>query len=355
MAITPRTLYDEDALFDLQDGVGIRTATFEFELIDGVTGEFRGRITPIRGASLSHDTAATTKRRLSLSLGVVDTETINTVRDRVLLYMLINGTRWPLGKYMFTNKASQFFTAGRLSNVALVDEMFLVDQRIERGINGANKLVSAVIAETVAGLPIELAPLESSSFDSVESWGIGTNRGNVLTSLSVTGDYFSPWFGNDTKLHFIRSFDPDKVEPDFNYDIGNQVFRQGIIETDELLTAPNRVIVVSNAATDATASVVGVADIAANAPNSIRNRGFVVPQVFNLQVADETQARFVAAGLAQRLTVFEQVSLSTPPDPRHDSYDVILWQGEKWLELSWTMNLLEGGAMTHTLRKSYTE
>lgn len=354
MGIIDRNLYNLDPILDLQDGVGVRTATFQFDLVNGVTGEFRGSITPLAGATLSHDTSATTKRRLSIALGVTDTATINVVSDRVLVYMLINGVRWPLGRYMFTNKASQFFSSGRLSNVTLVDEMFLVDQPIEKGINGLDKLVSTVIAETVAGLPVTLAPIEESLFFSVESWGIGVNRGSILSSLSVTGDYFSPWFGNDTELHFIRSFDPAQAEPDFNYDAGNQVFQSGIVETDELLTAPNRIIVVSNTATNPKVAVVGTADIAANAPNSIQNRGFVVPKVLNLQVADNTQARLVAAGLAQRMTVFEQVSLSTAPDPRHDSYDVIIWQGEKWLELAWTMNLLEGGAMTHVLRKSYT-
>lgn len=355
MGIVERTLYQKDAFLDLQDGVGVRAASFEFQLVNGVTGQNLGLIHPIRGASLSHNTSATIKRRLSINLGVTDTAAINVVSDRVLPYMLINGVRWPLGRYMFTNKASQFFSDGRLSNVTLVDEMFLVDQPIEKGIDGLNKLVSAVINETIAGLPVTLDHVEESLFTSVESWGIGTNRGSILSSLSVTGDYFSPWFGNDTHLHFIRSFNPATADPTFNYDIGNQVFQKGIVETDELLTAPNRVIVVSNSATNAKVPVVGVADIAANAPNSIRNRGFVVPVVLNLQVGTAAQAAFVAAGLAQRMTVFEQVTLSTAPDPRHDSYDVIVWQGEKWLELAWTMNLLEGGAMTHTLRKSYVE
>lgn len=355
MSIVKRTLYEDDPFLDLQDGVGVRTATFEFDLINGATGESIGTITPLMGATLSHDTNSTVKRRLSINLGVVDTAEINVVSDRVLPYMLINGVRWPLGRYMFTNKASQFFTAGRLSNVTLVDEMFLVDQPIERGINGTGKLVTAVIEEAITGLPFQLAPLEASDFESVESWGIGVNRGSVLASLSVTGDYFSPWFGNDTQLHFIRTFDPAYSDPDFNYDVGNQVFQQGIIETDELLTAPNRVIVVSNSSSNFKEPVVGTADIASNAPNSIKNRGFVIPKVVNLQVGTADQARFVAAGLAQRMTVFEQVSLSTPPDPRHDSYDVIVWQQEKWLEIAWSMNLLEGGAMTHLLRKSYTE
>ena len=44
---------------------------------------------------------------------------------------------------------------------------------------------------------------------------------------------------------------------------------------------------------------------------------------------------------------------STIPDPRHDGYDVIRWQGFNWLELGWSLPMIEGSSMSHTLRKSY--
>ena len=104
----------------------------------------------------------------------------------------------------------------------------------------------------------------------------------------------------------------------------------------------------------ASENIVAFADVPANAPNSFTNRGFYISQVRTLQLASSSQAIAVANGLANRGTVFETVTLSTAPDPRHDSYDVIHWNGSLWLELAWTMSLLEGGAMSHTLRKGYT-
>jgi hypothetical protein len=343
-----------DPFFDLGTGVGQRAATFRFDLVDGVTGQILGQITPLRGASLSHSTQQTIKRRLSIKLGVVDTAEIDVVNNRVDVYMTANGTDYPLGRYLFTNQTKQFFSAGRLSDAVLVDEMFRVDQPIEVGINGNGYLVNVVVARALEGLGVTLAPMPANTFYSAESWSVGTNRGRVLESLAVSGDYFSPWFGNDQKLHFIRSFDPATQIPQFDYDAGNQVYLDGVIENDELLTAPNRILAVSNAATDQSVSVVGTADIPSTAPNSVQKRGFVVTKVFNLQLSSQEQATAVAAGIAQRLTIFETVSLSTPPDPRHDSYDVIRWQGEHWLELGWNMDLLEGGAMTHQLRKAYS-
>jgi hypothetical protein len=362
MAHQHLTNFPPDPILDLEPWVGQRQATFRFERINGVTGEKLGEINPIRDASLSHDTSRIIKRQLNLSLGVVDTATINVVTDRILPFMVFpNGNEYPLGTFMFTDASRQVFssgipgqhTAGGLANVTLNDEMFRVDQQIEKGFNAVGTTVSAAIISILAELGIEPI-LEASPYDSVESWSIGTNRGSILEALSVAGDYYSPWFGNDSRLHFIRTFDPAQGLPDFDFDANNKVLRDAILETDDLLTAPNRFIVVSNAATDPETEVVGVADVPVTAPHSITNRGFVIPLVQNLQISDGAQAQAVAQGLAQRFTVFERVGLTTPPDPRHDSYNVIRWQGEHWLELAWSMSLMEGGAMSHLLRKSYT-
>jgi len=74
--------------------------------------------------------------------------------------------------------------------------------------------------------------------------------------------------------------------------------------------------------------------------------------VLDLQLSDNSQAQAVAQGLVNRQTIFERVSLTTAPDPRHDSYNVIRWQGSNWLELGWSMALVEGGTMNHLLRRS---
>jgi hypothetical protein len=355
------TTLPHDPLLDLDAWVGQRQCTFRFHLINGVTRENLGEITPIRGASLTHDTTRTIKRQLDLSLGVVDTAAINVVTDRVSPFMVFpNGQEYPLGTYMFTDASREVFTsapagihtAGGLANVTLNDEMVLVDQQIIAGINGVGQNTNAVIQEALAGLPISYT-LDPSPYQSVEAWGVGTNRGQVLEALSLTGDYFSPWFGNDSKLHFIRTFDPATQVPSFNFDVGNKVIREPILETDDLLTAPNTFVVISNSATDPSVAVVGTATVPTTAPHSVANRGFAVTLVKTLQLSDNFQATATAQGLANRQTVFERVSLTTAPDPRHDSYNVIRWQGTLWLELAWSMSMVEGGAMNHLLRKSY--
>lgn len=351
-----------DPILDLDPWVGQRQASFRFKRSNGITGELLGEITPLRDANLSHDTTRIIKRQLTLSLGVADTSVLNVVSDRITVFMVFpDGTEFPLGRYMFTDASRQVFssgvdsehTAGGLANVTLNDEMFMIDQQITKGINVSGNTIQAAIVSVLSDFDITL-DVEASPYDSVDSWSVGASRGSVIEALSVSGDYFSPWFGNDGKIHFVRTFNPSARLPDFDFDEGHRVIRDAILETDDLLTAPNRFIVVSNSGMDLNTAIVGMADVPASAPHSISNRGFVIPIVQDLQLSNQSQATAVAQGLARRQTIFERVGLTTAPDPRHDSYNVIRWQGDNWLELGWSMNLTEGATMTHSLRKAYT-
>jgi hypothetical protein len=347
------TNFPHDPILDLDPWVGQRSASYRFALTNGVTGEHLGDINPIRGASLTHDTSRTIKRNLRMSLGVVDQAAINPITDRVSVYMVFpDGTEYPLGRYMFTDDTRTKFTSGDLGQPVLTDEMFLVDQQITVGINGLGLNVSQVIQEVLSGLPITYL-MESAPFACAEAWGIGQYRGSILESLSIIGDLFSPWFDNDGVLRFIRTFNPADQIPDFDFDDGNLVLRTGIVENDDLLTAPNTFIVISNAAQDSTQPVVGRASVPPSAPNSVVNRGFEIAQVEDLQISDSAQAQAVAEGLVNRQTIFERVTLATAPDPRFDGYNVVHWQSDLWLSLAWSLNLVEGSPMSHLMRRAY--
>lgn len=339
-------------LLDLQPWVGQRSSTFTFELINGLTGEHLGFITPIRNAQLTHDTSRTIKRQLTIALGVVDTEFVDPLTARVLLSMRLgDGSVWPLGRYMFTDDTMTRFTSGRLSNVVLADEMFLIDQEISEGFDSSGLTTTSSYEILLSDFDVTFVSDASDGLVMAQSWTVGSHRGSIMESLAVAGNYFSPWFGNDSALHLIRSFDPATQVPQFDWDAGNQVIREGIVESSNILTAPNRFMVISN--TSANEPIVGIANVSVTAPNSFANRGFYITATSTLQLSDASQAAAVARGLANRLTIFETVNLATAIDPRHDSYDVIFWRDNFWLELSWGMQLTEGGKMTHTLRKAY--
>jgi len=357
MAHQQLTNLPHDPLLDLEPWVGQRQASFRFELINGVTEEKLGNITPLRTATLSHDTTRTMKRQLNLDLGVADHAAVNPITDRILPFMTFpNGAEYPLGRYMFTDTSDLVTTSGRLSGMVLNDEMFLVDQEITSAIPNAGLSAEFLITSILNDMEdaTVIYTLEPSEFSISGNWSIGSNRGQILEAIAIQGDYFSPWFDNTGVMRFIRTFDPATRMPDFDWDEGNKVIRDNIIETSEILTAPNRFVVISNDAADPTIEVTATADIPATAPHSIANRGFVIAHVEDLQLSDNTQAQAVVEGIANRMTVFERIGINTIPDPRHDSYNVIRWDGANWLELAWSMPLEEGRAMSHLLRKAYS-
>ena len=352
------TTYPIDPLLDLAAHRGQRVATFTWQLVDGITDGVLGDLHPIRDfpPTVTHDTSQAIKRSIqSIQFGTADTAAINPITDRIRPYMLIGGVSWPLGRFMFTNDSNAESTGGAQANDVLVDEMFIVDQQTDTGFAAAGSTVNSAVTNLLTGLPIPLPALvEPSPFPGVGAWSAGTRRSQILDELANQGDYFTPWMDNLGRFRMIRTFDPASAVPQFDWDAGNKVLAEPKpLRTSDILQAPNRFVVISNSANAAAGPIVGTYDVPPSAPHSIAARGFVIPAVFDLQLSDPSQAAAAAQGIGIRQTIFERFELSTAPDPRHDSYDVIHWQGANWLELAWSITCVEGAPMRHVIRRSY--
>ena len=339
---------------------GQRSATFRFDLVDGRTGQRRGQLTPLRSSAptLSHDTTATISRRVNgLVLGVDDTARIRSLTDRVEIAMVVAGraeTAYPLGRYLIADDPTAVSTAGPITTLTLYDEMFIVDQELEGGFDAAGRPVDVAVASLLDGLPIGDVVADATDQNSVNSWSPGTSRAGALNDLATTGGYFKPWFDNRGRLRLLRAFEPADRQPTIDLDRTQRVIRDSISQSSELLTAPNRFVVVSNDLGDGTTTaVIGTYDVPSSAPHSISQRGFVLPRTVEAQVTTVRQAQVYARTYGLQQTVYEVVELSTPADPRHDGYDVVLWEGARWLETGWEMQLQPGGQMRHTLRRAY--
>lgn len=364
-----------NARFELTN-IGQRSATFQFQLVDNATGQVLRNLTPLRDSvpTLSHNTTQTIKRQLSLSLGRDDTAAVDTIHHRIRVSMLLpDGTTYPLGKYMFTDNTRAIYSSGRLGSMTLMDEAFIIDQPMTSSFgNTANGSPPAIgigtelltIHDAIKQLlaQINVTPVVDSATNfMLSTWTMGTHRSQVLEDLCTLGGYFSPWYGNDEQLHVINAFDPAFAMADFDFDTHDVVLAGTVTDQDDLLTAPNRILVVSNSPNtggtgtggSTTPPVYAQYDIPSSAPHSIQNRGFVIPSIVQAPVYSGAQAYVMAQNLGLRQTVYEKTTLTTPPDPRFDSYNVVRWQGANWLELAWSMQLIEGGNMQHTLRKSY--
>ena len=347
-----------DVKLDGLSRIGQLSISWRFDLVDAVTG-YRRAIHPIisGNAVIRHDTRSTIKRVITgLTLDQDDTAAFSSITSRLEPFMLVGGHEFQVGRYVPSDWARLRLTSGVMSNASFYDEGFIIDQQLPNAF-GANstggEVVSSMLERFLSTYPISYY-IEGvlPQYSSLGSWSAGTRGGFVLDQLALDGDYLSPWFDNSSVLRVKRLADDEL--PTFDFDHGSRVIRDRIIESDNLIDAPNRFIVVGNGAAAMPEEVVGIADVPSSAPHSIANRGFIVADVRNRQVTTSAQAGAIAANLVRNQTLVELTELETPPDPRHDSYDIINWRGEHWVEISWTLPFAAGAVMSHTLQRSYT-
>jgi hypothetical protein len=335
---------------------GQRVERFTYQLINGVTEENLGFVQPRKDQppSLSHDTSSGgIKRRLNFALGVSDTTDINPITDRILPSMIIGAVTYPLGRYMFSNELDVISTGGSRGTFTLLDEGFIIDQVIDRAYSPTSSVRSAITGlvnqVTLPGVDIEASPYLAKG-----SLNPGQTRGQALDAYATQGDYFSYWMDNHGLFRMIRTIDPATAPAQFDWDENKMVIRDSIQKTSDVLNAPNRFVVVSNSGAAVNGPIVGAYDVPASAPFSIQQRGFTITKIVDAEVTTSDQAAAAARAEGIKQTVYDRITLETPLDPRHDSYDVIRFLGDSWLELSWSMQLTPGGTMSHTMRKAYT-
>src|SRR5262245_11442152 len=185
--------YADAATLNLDESIGQRAATWTFTLINGVSGQILGELTPIRQpATIDHDVTRVIKRSLRMALGVADAAAIDPITDRVLPYMQVGGYAYPLGRYMFSDPTTLTSTGGDRGMVTLMDEMFICDQQLEHGFGITGPADHAVL-DLVAGLPLVRVSVEATPYPAVGGWAAGNTRGQVLGSLALLGDFETPW------------------------------------------------------------------------------------------------------------------------------------------------------------------
>lgn len=354
-----------DQMFGSALGLGQRVSSFRYEVINGLTGVRVGEVTPLRSTIpvLTHNTQNTIMRTLTgFNLGVADTAAMNPVTDRIKVTMVVAGPEgdieFPLGRYMYSSASRQVLSGGDLAQSSLYDEMFIVDQQmvnpfgVTAGGSSAVSLIEQLLGPLVDAGLIRYT-LQGTPGAVHGTWPAGTSRAKILSDICAQTSLFAPWFDNTGTMRIIDSFNPADIEAEFDFDDSHVVFRDSISYTNDFLSAPNLYIVTNTSGTSTATTLSGSYRIPASAPWSIENRGFVIPKFVDMQTADSGNLNAVAQTYAEQNNIFERTQLSTAPDPRHDSYNVIRWQDANWLEIAYSFQLQEGSPTIRTLRKAY--
>lgn len=348
-------------LLDL-DGLGQRSADIRFDVLDQTLTRI-GTIAADAdaGTRVLNNSNATIKRTLqNLRLNASVQADLDPFGDRLRpMFVLENGAEYALGVFILGGIDRARWEWGLDADVAGIDQGLILDQPLERtiGYPAGTNVRDAILEQFATALvPVyDVDPTIETELPNPISWPAGTqaSRGKIINELAALAGAYSYWFDNQGTGRVLRVPDLATSVPTLVYDSDGRILHGSMVETDDILEAPNRYIVVETGNPDAAIS--GWYDIPDDAPHSAVNRGFVIATVIDEQgLGSVAQAEQRAqAAYAQASGTFEWVQFSSPPDPRHDTFDAVLYLGGVYREQAWSMPLIEGGEMTHDLRRVY--
>ena len=347
-------------LLDLE-GIGQRASEVRFDVLNqtlGLIGTID--VDSSNPARIGNNTSATIKRTVSgVELPASVQADIDPFGDRLRpMWILENGDEYPLGVFILGGIDRKRWEWGLDADVTGVDQLLILDQPLERSVGYPvgypiyDALVELFDAANVPAFSID--PGIGTLLANPIVWAAGDDTTlKVINDLAALAGAYAAYFDNSGTGRVTLVPDLAASIPTLIYDSGGRILDGSMVETDNALEAPNRFIVIESGNPDT--PIVGVYDIPDDAPNSALNRGFVVSSVIAEQgLGTELEARTRArAAAAQASGTYEWVQFSSPPDPRHDTFDPVLYLGSLYRELAWSLPLREGSEMSHDLRRVY--
>lgn len=349
-----------DQLLDL-DGVSRRSSTIRYDLLDATLTKI-GELSPDRDAppSITNNMNRTIKRVMEgMHLEPAEAADVDTISDRVRpVWVLSNGAEYNLGVFLWADASRLRFSYGLELEGSLVDQTLILDQALAFGYSlPKDTSITAALASLAqfagfSGAEVEIAS-SGRTIGNPVAWPVGTSMFSIMAELCGMIGFFSPYFNNDGVLVMEPATDLSAATADHVYESGGRIIAGSMVESDDLLTAPNRYIVIGSGANDS--EVYGTFDVPDAAPYSFVNRGFYVTDVWESQgITNTAQAEDAAAArYAQDGNTYRWVDFESTPDPRHDTFDVVQYLGDLYREQEWVLQLREGSAMRHSLRRIY--
>lgn len=345
-------------LLDLE--VSIRTDLFRFDLLDSSNNKI-GVVYPDYGVQIENNSAQAIKRRMSsFHLNPDDVAAIDILSNRIRPMMALeNGSEYPLGIFLFAEASQSRFSYGLELEATLVDQSLILAQTLSDTVSfPTNTLVTDAIQNVAAAAGITSVSIDSSAtvLGTPQNWVAGkqaTTYLAILEQLCALAGFHSPYFTSAGVLRCRTLQDLTTASASLVYADGGRIVSESMLESNDLLQAPNRYKVLDSSATASAVSI--TYDIPDSAPHSYARRGFRITKYVEAPgVANQDQATVLAQVAAtQDPAAWETVHFSGPIDPRHETFDVISYRGVSYLELSWRMQLVAGGYMDHEIKRIY--
>jgi hypothetical protein len=358
MAWPPST----DDLLDLVAAdVYQRVDTYRFDLTDH-GGDVIGQLTPDFESAprMTNDTGRSVMRTIdNLQLPASETRHIDGIKDRCVVHMVLeNGAEERLGEFLWGDDTHPVREWGHEHHSVLVDLLHPLTSKsgrtsgskvgqnvVQRAVDHARLVVSAVVIDAVPDPTTLVTPLGWTPDDTYQA---------IINDHLKTVGYLPCYYDRHSRLQIRPVPDPAVSQATLFYGDAGRIERDSITESDDNLKAPNEFVAYDSSAQGTPR--IGRYRIPADAPHSVENRSYVWRHVEGIQgLASQAAADKAARAMAtlDRESTYAWRTWTSAADPRHDTFDIIDFYGENYLEVRWTLELAPGGRMTHQARRVY--
>lgn len=272
-------------------------------------------------------------------------------------WVFADGVEYPLGVFVWGDDSSVQWSHGSPKLGSLTDLCTLLDQPLDRSIGyGQGAGVRNAIVEMIveAGIVNSSVDASSATFGVAVGWVAGRDTFlTVLDGLCKNAGFLPPFFDNSGVLQCRGAPDLSAASPDFVYGYGTSVIPGSAVFSNDLLTAPNRYVIIGG---NPDAELVGTFNVPDAAPNSYANIGRYRRKTETVQgISTQAQAdQAAAAAYATDISSYAWLSFDSRVDPRHDTWNIVQYDGVNYREVGWTIEATPGGKMSHALRGTYT-
>lgn len=280
-----------------------------------------------------------------------------TMRARPF-WVMGDGTRYPLGVYVWGDDSTVQQGSGQSPSIgSLTDLCTVLDQPLDDSIGYAQgQFVIDAIMQVVDDEGLSTDGIENSeaTFGVAVGWAAGRDTFlTVLDGLCKNAGFLPPYFDNDGLLRCRPAPNIATASPDFEYGFGDGGVMPGSsVFSNDLMTAPNRYVIIGG---NPDAELVGIFDVPASAPNSFANIGRYRRKTDTVQgISTQAQAdQAAAAAYASDISTYTWLSFDARAEPRHDTWNIVSYDGINYREVGWTLECKPGGKMSHALRGTY--
>lgn len=338
-----------------------RAEGFRWDVTDTV-GRTIGTLHPELAPSMSNDTSSGIMRKVTgIRLTPDETADLNPLTDRIKPYHVLDtGDEHPLGVFLCADTQTSVYSYGDRLAGSLVDQGLVLAQEIsesigfDAGTSATSAITSVLERAGFYDVSVSVSTFELGAPLAWPAGSSGTTYASILADLCGKAGAYPCYFDNNGTATVRPIEVVDDITATLDYtDSYSRTTAGSIVESNDLLLAPNRFLAIDTSATDA--SIFAVYDIPDSAPHSYVNRGFHLTKVVEApgvggvaQALAAAQAAYTGAPQA-----FATATWSSPPDPRHDTFDIVRFRGSNWLETAWSLECKAGGVMSHKAQRVY--